>query len=292
MSWARFAGCGLLTLAVLLGAAEPAAGPAVAVLADLPYRDGPGLDDYARQRCRLDLYLPPSGTAFPVMVWFHGGGLEGGEKASAATAAVAARFARDGIAVAAVEYRLSPVVTAPAYIEDAAAAVAWVAAHAGEHGGDPRSLFIAGHSAGGYLAALLGADAGYLAKAGLPADAIAGVIPVSGQTFTHFTIRKERGTPDPERTPVIDGYAPCFHVARAREMAPLLLICGDHDWVARAEENRYYLAMLTSCGARDARYLEIADRTHGSILGRMTEDGDPAAQAILAFIRGHRRPAP
>lgn len=269
-------------------AAEPAE-PVITVLKDLAYRDGADLDDYTRERCRLDLYLPTTGSAWPVLVWFHGGGLEGGDKASRATVAVMRRFAREGLAVASVGYRLSPRVTAPAYIEDAATAVSWIVANIPQHGGDPHGVFISGHSAGGYLAAMLGADGRYLAAAGVAENTIAGIIPVSGQVLTHFTIRKERGVADPERTPVIDAYAPCYHVAEAARMPPFLLLCGDDDWVARVEENRYFHVMLKSCGARDATYLEVADRTHGSIFGKLAQPDDPAALAILAFIAAHRR---
>lgn len=284
----RHAIAALFALALLVDAGC-AADPAITVLKDLAYRDGADLDEYARERCRLDLYLPAAGTAWPVLVWFHGGGLEGGDKASRATVAVMRRFAADGIAVASVGYRLSPQVTAPAYIEDAATAVDWIVDNIPQHGGDPRGVFISGHSAGGYLAAMLGADGRYLAVAGVADDVIAGIIPVSGQVLTHFTIRKERGVADPERTPVIDEYAPCYHVAQAARMPPFLLLCGDDDWVARAEENRYFQVMLKSCGAREATYLEIADRTHGSIFGKLAQPDDPAALAILAFIASHRR---
>lgn len=291
--------CAIRPLAVLLavviasaawcGDAVAAKAPELEVEHDLPYRAA-GADAYATARCVLDIYRPQAASGLPVLVWFHGGGLEGGDKASKVTMALARRFAADGMVVMSAEYRLSPQVQAPAYIADAAAAVAWAAAHAGEHGGDPRALFVAGHSAGGYLAAILAADGHYLGDAGLAPDAVAGVIPVSGQTFTHFTIRKERGVADPEHTPVVDAFAPCFHVAKAKAMPPLLLLCGDHDWVARADENRYFLTMLKSCGARDAAYVEIPDRNHGSIIGRMPDPADPAAQAITAFIAAHRPP--
>lgn len=273
----------LLALVAILAAGE------VAVLENLPYRNGG--DDYQRARCTLDLYLPAGTKGFPVLVWFHGGGLEGGSKASKETKALAQRFAADGIAVASAGYRLSPKVTAPAYLEDAAAAVAWVSRHIAEQGGDPRALFVAGHSAGGYLAAMLAADPRFLAATGLAPDAIAGVIPVSGQVFTHFTIRKERGVADPQQTPVIDEFAPAYHVAKAKTMPPLLLICGDRDWPARVEENRYFLAMLTHCGATTAAYREFADRDHASIIGRMPQDGDPVRQAMIDFIATRRSTA-
>lgn len=278
----------LLSLASLLLAAEDGT-TRVRIVRDLAYRAAPAGAPEAQAKLQaLDLYLPAQGTGFPVMVWFHGGGLEGGDKASKVTAALAQRFATDGVAVASANYRLSPAVQAPAYIEDAAAAVQWVAANIAEHGGDARSLFVAGHSAGGYLAAILGADPRWLDAAGVAQDRVAGFIPVSGQTFTHFTIRKERGIADPENTPVIDAYAPAYHAFRAKTQRPFLVLCGDKDWPARAEENRFFVAMCKHRGASDIAYLQCDGRDHGSIIGRMGEADDPAARAILAFVASHR----
>lgn len=88
--------------------------------------------------------------------------------------------------MAGVNYRLSPRATHPAYIDDAAAAVAWVMKHIGEYGGDPTRVYVAGHSAGGYLTLMVGLDKAYLARYGEDADRLAGLFPVSGQTNTHL----------------------------------------------------------------------------------------------------------
>ena len=292
----RVVSCLRIALALPLAVCAAVEQPAIIVHHDLPYRSAPS-DDYARTRCMLDLYLPAAGALpaaaqnLPVLLWFHGGGLEGGDKASGPTSAAAKRFAAAGVVVASVEYRLSPTVSAPAYIEDAAAATAWVATHIADYGGDRHALFIAGHSAGGYLAALLGADARWLTAAGVAAADIAGIIPVSGQTFTHFTISKERHVADPEHTPVIDDYAPCHHVARAKTMPPFLVLCGDHDWPGRADENRCFVTLLKANGATDATCIEVPDRTHGSILGQLPNSTDPTSTAILAFIAAHHQRA-
>ena len=104
--------------------------------------------------------------------------------------------------VVGVNYRLYPKVKAPGYIEDAAAAVAWVFKNIGSYGGDPGSIFVSGHSAGGYLASMVGFDKSYLAKYDIDAYQIAGLIPFSGHTITHFTVREERGIEGTQ--PVID----------------------------------------------------------------------------------------
>lgn len=261
---------------------------------DLHYRSGPGMSAYEQERCILDLYLPPSGSVptngrapasgsgYPTLVWFHGGGIVEGDKNGRETRAMAERFARDGIAVAVAQYRLSPTVQFPAYIQDAAVAVAWTAAHIGERGGDPKGIFVGGHSAGGYLAALAVMDPSYLAAAGVPIGTVAGLIPVSGQMLTHYQVRAERGMVDAKTRPVLDAAAPSYFARK--DAPPVLALCADHDMSARVEENRLFVAVLKGVGHQHAECVELTDRTHGTIQSRLAEAGDPGAAAIETFI--------
>jgi acetyl esterase/lipase len=253
------------------------------IVKDIFYRPANEPDSYVRSRCKLDLYLPPTGTSFPCVVWFHGGALESGSKEGERQ--WGATLARAGIGLAAVNYRLSPKVRYPAYIEDAAAAVAWVHAHIGEYGGDPRSVFVSGHSAGGYLTGMIASDRRWLAVAGMEASLLAGAIPVSGQMITHSTVRKERGIP--RSTEVVDEAAPLTHVRAGAP--PMLLITGDHDMAGRSDENRRMHEALVQAGSGSSRFQEFKDRDHGSIKNRMMDADDPARLAFVAFIMQHRR---
>jgi acetyl esterase/lipase len=251
---------------------------------DLPYRSGE-ISEYEKERCKLDLYLPDAEVKnFRTIVWFHGGGLEGGAKSDKGTVGLARTFASNGVAVAVAEYRLSPKVTYPAYVDDAAAAVAWTLAHIGEYGGDPSHVFVGGHSAGGYLAAAIGFDPKYLAKYKVDTKSIAGLMPMSPQVFTHFTIRKENGVKDAEKIPVIDDAAPAYHL---RADAPRTFIpVGDHDWPARLEECQYFVAMAKQVTRHPDVSMQVFEgRNHGSILGKSREPNDPVMAAMLAFIR-------
>lgn len=122
---------GLLGSSSRIRAAEVAGGE-FKVVANLAYKSGAGLSEYEQQRCKLDLVLPVGRTDFATLVWFHGGGLTGGSKSEGFAKQLARAF---GVAVAAANYRLSPQATYPAYVEDAAAAVAWVHGNIGAHGG-------------------------------------------------------------------------------------------------------------------------------------------------------------
>lgn len=118
---------------------------------DVSYIPKGETDEYRKERCKLDIYYPSDKKDFVTVVWFHGGGLEGGEKG------IPAELKNKGIAVVAPNYRLSTKAKNPAYIEDAAEAVAWVFENIASFGGDPpRHIYVSGHSAGGYLALMIG----------------------------------------------------------------------------------------------------------------------------------------
>ncbi len=262
-------------------AGEAAGGP---TLANVPYKTGESLDDYEKQRCVLDVYLPADRKGFATLVWFHGGGLTGGSKDGPNTRKVAAGLAAEGLGVVVPNYRLSPKAPYPAYIRDAAAAVAWAHAHIAKHGGDANRLFVGGHSAGGYLTLMVGLDPRYLRELGVPGTAIAGLVPVSGQTMTHNTVRAERGLGRFEVT--ADEAAPVRW--SRKETPPMLVIWADKDMAARAEENAYLVAILKGAGNARVTGMCVADRDHGSVADRIADADDPARRAILGFIRANR----
>lgn len=260
--------------------------PQVEVVKNLHYRSGKDLSAYEQERCVLDLYLPKTRKDCSVIVWFHGGGMTGGKRDEADAVAVAKRFAEAGIAVASVEYRLYPKVKYPDFIDDVAAGTAWVMKHISEYGGNPKSVFVAGHSAGGYLTGILGMDPKYLAKYGVDTAQLRGMIPVSGQAFTHYVIRAQHGVPNPNEMTVCDDAAPCYHVRK--DAPPILIIMGDNDWPARSQENDFFLAMLKVVGHPDAEFKKFAGRNHGTIIGKISEPNDPVFAAMLEFVEKHR----
>lgn len=255
--------------------------PAVEVAADRPYKSGGLLTPYEKVRCKLDVYVPSDAKDLPCLVWFHGGNLVGGAKNDGDVGAVARALASDGFVVAVANYRLSPKVTYPAYLEDAAAAVAWMRANASRFGGDAKKLFIGGHSAGGYLTVMLGADPRWLKKQGMTPDDVAGLVSLSGQMFTHGTVRAERGLP--ATTVVIDEAAPVNHAGK--HLPPLLLLYAGNDLPFRGAENRYFAEALESAGNDHFVIRRIEGRDHGSINGSMVQAGDEVRTAILEFVK-------
>ena len=146
-------------------------------------------DAYINERCVLDFYFPKDVKDFPIVYWFHGGGLRRREKI------IPTALKEKGIGIVAVNYRLYPKVKSPKYIEDAAAAVNWGFNNITSFGGDTSKIFISGASAGGYLAGMIGLDKSWLGAYNIDANRIAGLILISAQTATHSAILEERGIP-------------------------------------------------------------------------------------------------
>jgi acetyl esterase/lipase len=215
-------------------------------------------DKYAENRCKLDLHYPKDSTGFATIVWFHGGGITSGNKD------IPKELMEKGVAIVSVAYRFSPNVKAPTYIEDAAAAVAWVFQHIQEYGGDPKRIFLSGHSAGAYLSTLVTLDKSYLQKYNIDPDRIAGLISLSAQAITHFTIREERGMK--ETDVLVDKYAPLFYIRKSTP--PILLVTGDRELelFGRYEENAYLWRMFKLVENPNVKLLELQGFNHGNMV--------------------------
>jgi acetyl esterase/lipase len=253
---------------------------------EILYRNDAGSDnDYARQQCRLDLYVPARpARGYPLLVWFHGGALTGGSRHEAD--AVSARFAGEGIGVANADYRLGPQVHFPVYIEDAASAVAWAVTEGVRRGADPNAIFVGGHSAGAYIATMLAMDERYLQDVNVPPGSVAGYIPISGQFVTHSQVRAERGIR--RETMLVDDAAPLYYVRE--DAPPMLVMVGDRDMPARREEAALFAAAMTGIAGNDTTsFLVLPDRDHSSVHDSLLTAGDTGGPAILAFMRQHNR---
>ncbi|MDD4870231.1 MAG: alpha/beta hydrolase [Kiritimatiellae bacterium] len=248
--------------------------PAGCIVTNISYYDENDLasaDDYQKEQCRLDLCYPTNKTGFATVVWFHGGGLTKGRRHFPALKA-------PEIAIAAVGYRLSPKGKLPSFIEDAAAATAWVIRNIGQYGGDSNKVFISGHSAGGYLTAMIGMDPKWLAACGISNQQLAGLIPVSAQVTTHFHVKKLRGDKGPEYRPIIDEYAPLYH--SASNLPPICLILGDRkiEYKNRVEENELLAASLRNLGHPCVEFYEMGGLDHGTV-------GEGGMVVMRQFIR-------
>jgi len=211
-------------------------------------------DNYIKEQCVLDIYKPIGKTNAPVIVWYHGGGLTGGTKA------IPKELLDYGYLIVSVEYRLSPKAKAPAYIEDAAASTAWVFQNIAKYNGNVKQIFLSGHSAGGYLDLMIGLENKWLAKHGISTDSIAGLVPLSPQVITHYTIRDEIGIS--KYQPLIEAYAPIYHIKK--NTPPIVLITGDREMelLGRYEENAYFFRMMKLIENKHVKLFELEGLDH------------------------------
>lgn len=214
-------------------------------------------DAYIQEQCKLDVYFPTDKKDFTTIVWYHGGGLTGGKKE------IPEYLKGKGFGVIGVGYRFAPQVKVEDIIQDAAQSVKWVVDNIEEYGGSKNKIVLSGHSAGGYLALMIGLNKQYLQAHGIDADQLMGMVPLSAQTITHFTARQEHGIDINQ--PTVDEYAPLFWVRKGTPA--ITLITGDRalELVGRYEENAYLARMLKVVGNDNVKLLELDGYDHGMV---------------------------
>lgn len=231
--------------------------------------------DYAA--CKLDLYIPDC-AEFPVMVYYHGGGLEWSDKRE--DREVCEKLADSGIAVASADYRMYPDAKYPDFIEDAAAAVKWVRDHIDGYG-KCEGTFIAGTSAGAYLSMMLCFDKKYLKKHGIDSGEITGYVFNSAQPTTHFNVLRERGKDT--RSVVIDEAAPIYHIAENPNAAPMLILVSDNDIPNRLEQTNLFCNTLRQFGYDDNKivFKLMKGYEHCSYNHGIDDDGNNIFASII-----------
>lgn len=173
--------CAALGIAALYKKVEL---PETQIVRNIDYSRG---GDSKGEMTRLDLFMP-KGTNWPTMVFVHGGGWNTGDKDLKVAGAdvygnIGRYFASQGIGTAVISYRLMPGVDWKTQVLDVADATAWVYEHIQEYHGDPKSIFLAGHSAGAQLASRVALDPSALQSLGLSPQILCGVIPISGAGY-------------------------------------------------------------------------------------------------------------
>ena len=234
-------------------------------------------------RQRLDIYRPRhmAGTA-PVIVFFYGGSWRGGsgDEYRFVGEALAAR----GIVAVIPDYRVYPQVRYPDFLRDSASAVAWTLREIGAHGGDASRVFVMGHSAGAYNAAMLALDARWLEAAGASPRNLAGWIGLAGP-YDFLPISAEDVKPvfDFPDTPA--DSQPLAH-AGARS-PPALLVAAHGDAIVDPRRNTAPMAArLTAAGVRVSVHMHDGVG-HVTLLGAMAWPLRwlaPVLDEVVAFV--------
>ena len=221
---------------------------------NINYRVG---NSYINSRCVLDIYVPKNTKNYSTIVYFHGGALKQGNKY------IPEYLKNKGLGVVAVNYRFYPDVSTSTVLDDTAKAVKWVYDNIEKYGGSKSLIFLSGHSAGGYISSMLGLDKSYLNKYDIDPNTLAGLIPLSGHTITHMTVREEMGIPITK--PFVDNMSPLFHIGP--NTPPYIMITGDRELelLGRYEENAYMQRMMLVVGNEKSELYEIEGYGHNMV---------------------------
>lgn len=238
---------------------------------DIPYTASN--DAYAKERCKLDVYYPTDKKGCQVVVWYHGGGIEAGNKE------IPSELKEKGCIVVAPNYRLLPKVTVDAPLSDVAESIAWTLKHIAEYGGDTSQIYVAGHSAGGYLLEIVGLDKTWMQKFGEDPDKLKALVPFSGQMITHYNHRKMQGISPLQ--PIIDKYAPLYHVRK--DCPPMVIISGDRELelLGRYEEQAYMYRMMKLVGHENVYLYELGGHDHGAMV-------HPGFHILLEYMKKNK----
>lgn len=266
----------ILFLARSLLAADPR------VHRDIPYVEP------KNERQALDIYAPADGNDHPVLVWIHGGGWRKGDKSNVQRKPQA--FVNKGFVFVSISYRFVPQVTVKEMAGDIAKATKWVHDHAREYGGSPDKMFVAGHSAGAHLSALVCTDHRYLKAEGLSLSIIKGCIPVDTAVYDIPQQLKSVGplrigiytSAFGEDEPTQKGLSPLTHVAQGKHI-PAFLILHVADRQDSRAQSRAFAKALEGAAVR-AQVVSSEGKTHATINRELGLPDDEPTKAVFEFL--------
>ena len=220
---------------------------------------------------KFDLFLPES-DSFPLIVYFHGGGLEAGNKTMPPS--FSEYLTANGVAVASADYRMYPAAKYPEFIDDAARCVAYLKEQIGEYG-TCEGIYVGGSSAGGYISMMLCFDKSFLGKHGIAPTQLAGFVHDAGQPTAHFNVlKKDRGLD--YRRVIVDEAAPLYHIGADPKYPPMLFIVSDQDMENRFEQTQLVMSTLRHFGhtEKDGVYYRLEHGTHCAYVYQSDDDGE------------------
>lgn len=262
------------------------------IVRDIPYAQT------KHEKQTLDVYSPPSGKNHPVALWIHGGGWHSGDKSEVGSKPQA--LVDRGFVFVSINYRLWPSVTIREIAEDVARALRWTHDHAADYGGDPRRLFVMGHSAGAQLAALVCTDERYLKAEKLSFDLIKGCVPVDGDTYDlpmrFETVRKSGNQKLADRDKERFGderlqkeMSSITYTAKGKHIPPfLILYVADHP--DTGGQSRRLFQSLKEAGV-PARIFAAEGKDHKTINNDLGTPGDKSSQALYEFLNENTKTA-
>jgi acetyl esterase/lipase len=278
----------LSTLLCLTLATNPTPAEPRITQTEVDYFEGEGGDPVKHT---LDIFRPEGRQGLPVLLFFHGGVWQQGDKSNYTS--VGQALARRGILTLVVNYRLTPSVRHPEHTRDAARAVAWTLENVERFGGRKDRVFISGHSSGGHLVTLLLFDPSYLKATGHAPEELAGVIALSGVFDLNRPIddTPEGGfkgfifPPFGEDKAERAAASPVTHLRPVRP--PLWVVLAGDDYKDMIKQSKDFVAALKA-RKLPVTFLTVPGRGHFQLIQRIGSDKDPTTEHLVRFIEGSR----
>lgn len=258
---------------------------------DIEYSREPTADSARR---RLDVYTSEALSGAPVVIFFHGGGWQAGDKIAVGQKPIA--LVPAGFVVVSANYRFRPEVSVVEMAADAARAVVWVMANVRAYGGDPERIFLMGHSAGAHLASLIGTNAAYLGTFGVSLDRLSGVVSLDTGPYDVARKVEEVGARDTSYAIMIrtvfgadpdvhEAVSPMHHVIPESGIPPFLVVASDQrgDLPYQAAP---FVDRLRRAGVQATLHVATG-RTHESLNSELGSPGDETTGLVLEFLRSN-----
>lgn len=228
---------------------------------------------------KLDIFPAPQANA-PVLVFIHGGYWRALDKADHSF--VGPAFTRHGACVVVPNYALAPAVTIPQIVMQTVRAVAWTWRNIARYGGNPKRITVAGHSAGGQLAAMMLACLWQQHDAALPRDVVCNALAISGLHDLDPIMR----TPHLQSTLALDAQQ-VAQASPARLPAPrhgtLYTVCGGEETAEYLRQNRL---IQEAWGPRRVPICEaLPGLNHFSALDALVDPAHRLHQLALDLLR-------
>lgn len=249
------------------------------------------------QQQKLDVYSAigaKGGETRPVVIWVHGGGWRHGDKDNRSGTNLCKTWANAGVVMVNLNYRLTPDVVHPAHVEDVAAGIAWVHKNIASRGGDPKRIFLLGHSAGAQLVALVATNPQYLSAHGLsPRTTLAGVMPIDTASYdltstesplVRRMIADAFGN-DPE---VLAGASPLRQAKLHRDECPPFIIAVVKQRPDAVHESNALNEALPKSQLIVMDYPRSGQlKAHGEIARDLTDTDNTMTRQLLAFVKSN-----
>lgn len=236
-------------------------------------------------RQKMDVYTPWRADRAPVVVFLYGGSWQSGSRGDYKF--VGDALASRGFVTAVVDYRLYPQASYPVFLQDSAQAVAWVYKHCAAYGGDPERVYVVGHSAGAYNAAMVALDPRWLAAYGASPHMLAGWVGMAGPyDFLPIETRNVRPVFHHPHTP--SDSQPIVH-ARG-DSPPVLLMAGSADKVVDTRRNTDGLAKELLAAGADVEVIRYRGLGHELLVGALARPlrwRAPVLDDLCAFLGSH-----